>query len=262
MKTKAIVLGIYFTLTLVSCKEYIQVFQTASSTSKFKNNPDQWIFENDTVSIQYSFWWKDGVLAFSIFNKLDQPLFIDWKNSSYIANNMKLNYWSDESKTNESTTSNSYHFIDKKFTLQGLQVSSTASTTSKPERITFIPPKSQIDKFTFLILPAEYYLHEKSTQKSVENRNDKPKKKTTVFTENMNEFNTPLKFRNYLCFSTSEEFKDRVYYDNSFYISQVVEMDIRHFRGDKSKFKNQKAFYKYPDSKSNVPYRVTMGLYN
>lgn len=140
------------------CKSYVQVFNTNSSIKT--NDKGFYIYENDSLKITYSFWKEKGLMTFSIFNKLDEPLYIDWKKSSYIDNSVKLNYWVDEEKSKALISYGSY-FYDGPLLKPGYTISSTdgASFSSivKVERITFIPPKSNYYRSQFYILPINFY---------------------------------------------------------------------------------------------------------
>lgn len=82
-------------ISLSSCKTYyVYLFHTDSIIPKDENN--LYVFENDSVKLIYAFWENKGVVNFSIYNKLNVPLYVDWRKSSYIDNSVKLNYWEDE----------------------------------------------------------------------------------------------------------------------------------------------------------------------
>jgi hypothetical protein len=218
---------------LTSCsKSFIQVFDTASTNTQLKG--DYFIYETDTVKITYAFWSSKGVMSIGVFNKLDKPLYIDWKNSSFIYNDSKFNYWIEETKTNTDSYYGGYFYkgplIRPGFTInEGLQSSSSISV--KPERITFIPPKSNYYRSQFYLLPLDYYKIKFDCKKTTVARNDNPKKKTNVYSENFTLENTPLKFRNYLAFTFSENSPQFFFIDNNFYLTTVREMDYRHYQG-------------------------------
>ena len=221
---------------LVSCgKSYIQVFDTTTTNTKLSDN--SYLFENDTVKITYSFWAAHGIMSFSIYNKLKKPIYIDWKNSSYIANDLKFNYWIDATETNLVTIYGGYYYngplINPDFSVNsGAQVGTSAAV--KLERVTFIPPKSFITKSQFYLYPDAWYKMTKNSKMTVEPRNDNPKKKTKVYTEIFDPAGSPLRFRNYVAVTLSENSNEYTYIDNEFYLSSVREMDMRHFRGKKS----------------------------
>src|SRR5438046_600845 len=101
------------------------------------------VFENDTVRLTYNFWSKDGggLMSFSVYNKLDEPIYIDWKNSGFIPNDRLLTYWQDETNTEGIATTSGYSY-------KGLAVGSGRIQTKaiRQERIGAIPPHSMISK--------------------------------------------------------------------------------------------------------------------
>jgi hypothetical protein len=232
-------------------KEYIQVFDTNTTNTKSSNG--FWVFETDSVKLTYEFWAKKGVMSFSVYNKLDKPIYIDWKNCSFIYNSNKLNYWVDEQQSALVGYYGGYYYdgplIKPGYSInEGIQVS--ASTTIKPERITFIPPKSYYYRSQFYLLPVAYYkLNINKTSKSIVPRNDNPKKKTTVYEQTYDYANSPLKFRNYLAFSFTENATSFFFIDNEFYLSSVKEMDYNHYLGITITDKQGKLSYSRPYKK-------------
>ena len=217
-------------LFVYGCKSYVQVFETNGTNLETEN--EFYVFENDSLKITYGFWTQKGLMTFVIFNKLDKPLYIDWKKSSYIDNSVKLNYWIDGEKTKSLEYYGSYYYGGP-LLKTGYAVSSTkgvsVSTTVKNERITFIPPNSNYYRSKFYIFPINFFeLDTKTPYKEVP-RKDKPKKKTKIYEKSFSKENSPLIFRNFLTFSFSEYFEDEFYVDNEFYISDIKEMDRRHF---------------------------------
>lgn len=219
------------TVSLVGCKKYTQVLSTKADGNIGQQN-GYFVFENDTVKILYSFWNEKGLVNFSIYNKLDRPLYIDWKKSSYVDNSVKLNYWSDEEFTASLGATSSY-FYNGPILPPGLAVGSSLSASvsarKKPERITFIPPESQYSRAQFHISPLKSFQMNVNTASYEMPRNDKPRKKTTVYSTSFNKNTSPLHFRNYLTFSLTENFDDEFYIDNGFYVVGLSEMDTRHF---------------------------------
>jgi hypothetical protein len=220
-------------ITLSGCsRQMIQLIETGANNSTENNG--QWVFENDTVKITYSFWADKGVLAFSVFNKIDKPIYIDWKNSSLILVGNKLDYWIDAEQTNAISFYKGYYYSGKPL-VPGLAVSAGTSTTSttsvKPERVTFIPPKSSYSRSQFYLLPIDYFQLNPNCEVSIEKRNDNPKKNTTVSSQTFDENNSPFKFRNYIAVSFSETSIDYMFIDNGFYMKSIKEMDSRHFKG-------------------------------
>ena len=213
-----------------SCTTYVQVFDTQSNNSQDEN--DLYVYETDTLKIFYAFWANKGLMSFAIYNKLDKPLYVDWKKSSYIDNSNKLDYWVDEEISSSGSIYGSYYY-DGPLLRPGYAVSATAAAgltaTTKIERITFIPPKSFYYRSQFYILPVSFYRLDINADMTTVPRNDKPKKNTKIYMKEYTKDNSPLIFRNFLAFSFSENFENEFYVDSEFYISNIQEMDKRHF---------------------------------
>ena len=92
---------VIITVLLISCSPKLAHLYETKAMSNLPNKENS--FENDTVRIAYSFWSENGSYSFSVYNKLNVPLYIDWKKSSLVKNNDKLNYWSDEILTKSSS---------------------------------------------------------------------------------------------------------------------------------------------------------------
>ena len=260
-----VILAIFF-----SCKNYVQVFEVKSNDCKELR--DLWVFENDSVKITYAFWHKKGVLSFTVNNKNDKPLYIDWKKSSFIHNTNKLNYWIDQEVSTSATYYGNYYYPGPILKPgDGLNVGAAVSveTKSKAERITFIPPNSNYYRSQFHLLPVSSHKMDIETKFVEAKRNDNIKKKTKIYSKSYTREDTPTSFRNYLAFSFSEEFDEIFYIDNEFYINKITEMDYRHFRyrvkgksGDMEEvfpYKNQRSFYLYVPEDQTVAFRQKYG---
>jgi hypothetical protein len=254
----------FLILTISSCKTYVQVYETKAVNSELQN--ECYIYENDSLKITYTFWAQNGVLAFALYNKLDKPIYLDWKKSAYINNTIKLNYWNDEMQSSTISYGNySYNGPDlRPGQISGNTKNISATNTVKPERISFIPPKSNLYKSQFNLLPFPISLNTDASF-SEEVLNSNTVVKTKVFTTNYTKENTPLTFRNYLTFSYSEDFKTEFYIDNEFYVESIKEMNFKHFEKtsyDKNMnetksypFKKLNAFYLGIPNESSVEYR-------
>lgn len=184
-----------------------------------------YVFENDTVKITYGFWNEQGVLAFSIYNKLAAPVYIDWKKSSYVLNGEKMNYWTDQ------TVSTAYGIAlgTQLYKWYGLSSSITNATTTRPERITFLAPHSSVVKASSYLWSSAAYRLPQNAKSGEINKPDFGKVKGKLVT--YAEHNSPIKVRNFLTYSITEAFSQELYIDNSFYLSKIFEMKDKDFRG-------------------------------
>lgn len=260
MKKITFIICVFFLITSCS-KTFIQVFETSTTNTQLKDR--HYVYENDTIKITYAFWESKGVMSFSIYNKLEKPIFLDWKNSSFVYNGDKKNYWIDETHTDLASYYEGIFYdgplIDPGYTvIEGIQVSSSSAV--KSERITFIPPRSNFARSSFYLLPICYYESDKFIS-TVVPRNDNPKKQTTVLSENFSIHDSPLQFRNYLAFSLSENSQQFFYIDNEFYLSSVKEMDYRHYRKQIGKDKNNLRIYESPFKKQTSFYIIINKYY-
>ena len=62
---------------MTSCKSSVQVYETKSTNTSVENGLS--VYENDSLKITYSFWAENGLITFAIYNKLNVPLYVDWK---------------------------------------------------------------------------------------------------------------------------------------------------------------------------------------
>jgi hypothetical protein len=171
------------------------------------------VFENDTVKITYSFWADNGIMKFDIYNKMNEPVYFDWKNSAFIPNDQMVSYWQDVTNTVGSSSSYSSWLYGG--------VSSASRGQSKSvhqERIGVIPPHSLITKSEF---------------KLVKTYAEMPKP------GDFNKESSFLNFRNYLMFSTNEKFEGKaIIVDNQFYVSNIKMIKYK----NKESSKNQNSF--------------------
>jgi len=219
-------------LILFSCSKPItQVFESNSLTVKQSQN--DFYFENDTIKITYDFWSNRGVMSFTIYNKLGKPIYLDWQKSSFIYNNIKLNYWSDEEITNSTQiyNSSSYRNSNNPEFLYTNGNSASTSKTIRPEKITFIPPASYYSKKQFYLTSGSNFKMSINSESMIVPRNDNYNKNTVIYYSNYTKELSPLKFRNYLAFTMSETGSDYFFIDNDFYISSIKEMSTKHFNG-------------------------------
>ena len=106
-----------------------------------------------------------------IYNKTNEPIYFDWKNSAFIPNDQMVSYWQDVTNTvGVSSSSSSWLYA-------GMISSRGVSKSVRQERIGVIPPHSLITKNDFRL---------------VKDYADLPKP------GNYSESNSFLNFRNYL----------------------------------------------------------------
>src|SRR5690554_6931785 len=151
------ILLLIFACSLVGCRSFVQVFETKAAN--LETVDETYVFESDSLKITYNLWKEKGLMKFEIYNKLNVPLYIDWRKSSYIDNDVKLNYWEDVERTNSLYLG--YYYESAFLGRRSAGVSN--ATKTKDERITFIPPKAKYSRSQFYILPRSFTVLNKNS---------------------------------------------------------------------------------------------------
>lgn len=200
-------------LLFSSCKEY--QFATVISDT-YRPEIHENVIENDTVLIRYLFLGENCPITVSIFNKLKQPLYVDWSKSSVIINSEKQSYWVDEARINSTSRELSYQYTKSISTTYG----NMQGSIIKNEKISFIPPNAGVVYTPIQIQPnwievgSEEYTGEKVKIATVYGA-----VKGNAFTYNKSQ--TPLDFRSFLTLSVDEQFSKPMYFDNAFWVSEI-----------------------------------------
>ncbi len=175
------------------------------------------VLDNDTLTLQYDFSSERGRMHVSVTNKLNQPLYIDWKRSSLIIGQEKIDYWRDVANVQLTSSGNPY---------SRYSVRSTSGIISREDPVSFIPPKTRIEKNRFVVVP-NGALRLSGTPAVVQEKpkwNPDRKKPVNINTFTYGDDQSPLTFRNYLTLSTDKDFKTEFHIDTQFWASDVTVM--------------------------------------
>lgn len=226
-------------LMLVSSCEIYEVFTTTSDVLP-KDNYNRFYFENDDVKLIYNFWSKGGRFYYTIYNKTDHPIFVDWAKSNFVKNDIAMDYWKDveysTSKTESKTIGSAIILTDNKTVIGGsktTEVTNTKKEKSRPD--VQIPPKSAIEVNTFDI--SHYLTYKKNTILAGRAKH-----------LSYDKTDTPIRFRNYLAYSFDKNLDSLKYIDHDFWTTSIDVMADRDFK--KLYIKNAEArqpymFYDY-----------------
>ncbi|MBX2979595.1 MAG: hypothetical protein KF905_09895 [Flavobacteriales bacterium] len=256
------------TLTFTSCTQTrILVYDTNSDNVPHVDG--QWISDNDTLLIAYSFWAEGGKLACVIFNKTDRQLFIDWKNSAFIVNDRKVELWRDAVDISSTSKGSSYsHQTSKSSSGNGFNwgwltqsigsqysVAITTGTIVTNERITSIPPKSYIGLERFTFLTDLLYPVEGRSETILEDSYVKRGQQEKIKTSSFDRTSSPLRLRLFIAYAFTENMNAPLSINDSFWLSSISDMSFRHFEGNpigrdpdglvlyEKPRKNRKSFY-------------------
>jgi hypothetical protein len=227
---KAFVSAVAMALLLTGCSiKYLQYYRTDSlNTARTDNN---FIYENDSLKITYTFWANGGMMSFNIFNKMNKPLYIDWKRSSFIINSNNVYYF------NDSIVSSSYnqiyyttYFNWWNLTYQSRPTASSRVTTHQIAT-SFLPPQTQVVQ-SVPYITCSYIKNWGDFEPLYQIRNDTHRKETKIFDKRYSKDNSPIVFRNFLTLSDRQDFQGTFTIDNAFYVAEMQAMDVRNFRHD------------------------------
>ena len=196
----------------VGCMPNVQVVTLRGSN--VSPSQEGLAMDNDTLTLRYNFASERGLMQLSIVNKLNKPLDIDWKRSSFIIGQDKVDYWSDVSDVNLTGTSSRYSRYASPISLGG--------TITKQEPIAFIPPQTKLEKKQFIVVPqGSVRLTGPSTTEQEKAKWTDRKKPVDIVNYAYSADQSPLTFRNYLTLSTDKDFKTEFIIDTKFWASDV-----------------------------------------
>lgn len=246
----------------------IQTFNTGAATNSL--DEDQWVFSQDSVVLSYAFYADHGMMAFTVYNLRSTPIYIDWKRSSLVVNNEKINYWNDETRTSGLSVTASrtlaynfwepdWYWIRSGWEAATIGVTASASVSQRSERIAFVPPNSYTDQAKAPLYPGSVISFGTKALTVSEPCTYKPSKKCGTTVQTFTQNDSPLRFRNYLAITLDEAGEQVTFLDHAFWVSSVQEMKLSHFRGkvvDRDEdqkpiyarpFRTRKSFYVKPE---------------
>ncbi|WP_245859469.1 hypothetical protein [Spirosoma aerolatum] len=210
MKKLVLLLSVW--VAMVGCMPTIQVVTLRGSN--VSPSQEGLAMDNDTLTLRYNFASERGLMQLSIVNKLNKPLYVDWKRSSFIIGQDKVDYWSDVSDVHLSGSASRYSRYASSVYLGG--------TIKKQEPIAFIPPQTKLEKKQFVVVPqGSVRLTGPSTIEQEKAKWTDRKKPVDIVNYAYSADQSPLTFRNYLTLSTDKDFKTEFTIDTKFWASDV-----------------------------------------
>ncbi|RYE19505.1 MAG: hypothetical protein EOP51_19720, partial [Sphingobacteriales bacterium] len=210
--------------TLASCSKY-QLNVISSTNGTKSQETGEYEFENDSVKISYSFYGAEAPVAVNVYNKLNQPLYIDWQKSALVINERAVSYLSDNVKINgtisaETDTYNRGIIADASHYTNG----TLNANATLPKSTTFLPPHSQSTNRSvqlvagFLAIPDSVFKYERAVYTDQGNV-----VLSKVKAANFSEQDSPLKFKSYLTLYTITDNQVKpIAYEHDFFISKSI----------------------------------------
>ena len=201
---------------LSACSTY-QMNTLSSTNSVHDEKTGDFKFENDSVKIVYSFSGENAPIHIDIFNKLNEPVYVDWERSAIINGKQSYSYADEAIQINGDISSIS---VGKNITFSNGSIDAKASV---PKNVAFLPPHSQttktiskINKQSFQYIPGDTFVNTKlASSFDSSGKNVKLAK--------FNSENSPLLFKSYLTLYTLNGSTPKfTAYTNDFYVSEII----------------------------------------
>ena len=104
-------------LGLSACSSYYYSMLNSNDPVGEKNERGDFVQENDTVRISYRFWGENAPVTITIYNKLDEPLYVDWGRSALIIDDVATTYdpkvASVRGESSNVASGSSFHWSDR-----------------------------------------------------------------------------------------------------------------------------------------------------
>lgn len=203
------------TLLVSSCSTY----QYATVSSNLNNNANgEQIIENDTVKVSFTFSGQNCPVSIKVLNNCDQPIYVNWKNSSLIIDGNNYPLWTNEAELNLKTEGYSYYLNENYFE------TSSYGTINKKEAVSFMPPKTTIINNKYNLVGEHIQIPKSHNPHKIKlmSTNGLIEAKKYTFTSN----DSPKSFRLYLTCSMDEQQKSTFVFDETFWISEIIATSI------------------------------------
>lgn len=206
-------IGLFVVVLFSSCITYQHV---SLSGNVAQNEQAEFVVENDSIKMVYSFNGHSGPITMEITNKLNKPLYVDWRKSALIINGQSFTLWKDEASLSANISSNS--------ALQGDQTIQTSGNVQgsiiKNDKVSFIPPLAKIVVHSYTLYDGLFITPDQQGEKLVFFTALDEKRKAIKYS--FSRENSPFTFRIFLSMSANDDFKSPFHLDNTFWVSNYV----------------------------------------
>lgn len=218
---KKLVLFFCISSALFSCRSY-QISTVSSSNTRKTDSTGIFSLENDSILISYNFIGDNSPVNVEIFNKLSEPVYVNWERSSVIIGDRAYSYVDDEIKINGSTSGSSLRYDRSGDSFSNGTISATAKL-SKNE--SFIPPHSKIRRTTNILnkvgmAEIDPSLFKKSKLNYLSGEGQINSREANFTAED-----SPFKFKSYITLYTLKDNQPKAFaFQQDFFISNVTKV--------------------------------------
>lgn len=217
---KKIKLPLLSSLILIACSPYSYnaYFQMQEISSSDKNmNSEELVYQDSVLKIQYDFWTNQGKSSMVVENISNQLIYIDLELTHLIVNGSAYSYYNPRKVT--VSRGNTYGKVEQNV-FNNRRYSSDLNTTMYQE---------SIDEPKYVIIPPH-------SRKKIEGYSVSQQYKDCAFKKypkndslSFSIQNTPFEFSNLIYYRKNTPESEPIPIKNSFWISQINNLDYTHF---------------------------------
>jgi hypothetical protein len=204
---------------LSACSTY-QMNTIRSTNTTLDEKGGGFKFENDSLKITYAFAGQDIPIHVTIYNKLNEPVYVDWRRSALISDNQSYSYADDAVQINGDVSGVS---IGRGITYSAGSVNAQATL---PQNVIFVPPHTQITKniSKFNREKLKYIASDSFVKAKVQGYGlGDENVKIAKFDKN----NSPYLFKSYITVYTLDGNTPKLTaYQNDFYVSEIMRSSL------------------------------------
>ena len=195
---KNLTLFLLIMISITSCKSYMISTVSSNNTNKESSSGAHFI-ENDTVKITYSFNGENSPLTLEVFNKLNEPVYVNWEQSAVVLNNKVYSFVDDKLAIHGTTSSARQPY---NFQTGTDNLSNFSGMVKLPQNGAFLPPRSQVSRTIYALNTINTFQLDQ-----------------TDYTAST----SPIQFRCYVTLYTMSDGRPKPFsFEQSFWVSSIV----------------------------------------
>lgn len=188
-------LSLLFLVLLLSCTN--SIYHVASLRSEqVKPVENDFVFENEHLRVVYNLWEEGGRMRFLVYNKTDQPLYIDWSKSFMVRNGTKTKY-TQLPPLPKRVSADTVHYVYRNAIMEPYRM------TARADRLAEIPSQTYVAIADFPIQQVVL--------------NAKTKEKEFTYTKE----NSPLRVGQQVAYSFNKNLTDLHLVEHAFWVNKI-----------------------------------------
>lgn len=211
-----------------SCKTY-QVNVINGEAGVKDDKTGDWVFENDSVKVSYSFNGQNGPVTVGVYNKLEKPVYVDWEKSALIIDDNAISYVPNNIAVNGNVYAVASHFYYGNSnwllpTATSYTNANISANISVPKNATYLPPHTRSSISTVYLKDSKIYFtdtayHVMPLTKTYGDAVTSDPVRSASFTKE----SSPFKFKSYLTMYVVDGSQTiPATFQHSFYVSRSV----------------------------------------